>query len=450
MKITQEKINSLQAVLKVVVNPEDYQEKVAQVLSDYRKNAEIPGFRKGKVPAGMIKKQYATPVLVDEVNKLLQNELYKYISDEKVKVLGSPMPKEGQEVDWENDTTFNFEFEIGISPDLDIKITKKDKVNSYKIEADSTLVDKYSNDIAKRYGKMSNPETTSEGDLMMCEIAQLDVDGNLMENGIKNSATVASDYISDKKIKKEFFGKKVGDSFKINVMKAFTNHSDLGAMLNISHEELHNLTSEEFQFTVNTITTMLAADFNEELFDKVFEKGTVKTEKEFKAKIKEDAEKSYLGESDRMLKNDIVTYLLDNTKFDMPDEFLKRWLVHTSEEEVTLEQIEKEYDMYSKSLRWQLIENNILENFDVKVSAEEVEGHTRSLIAMQMGQYGQPVPEEDKMNEIVANVLMKEDERKKVYDQLYDVKTLALYKENFKLTEKAISYDDFVKLASEK
>ncbi|MDA9345222.1 trigger factor family protein, partial [Flavobacteriales bacterium] len=195
--------NSLQAVLKVVVNPEDYQEKVAQVLSDYRKNAEIPGFRKGKVPAGMIKKQYATPVLVDEVNKLLQNELYKYISDEKVKVLGSPMPKEGQEVDWENDTTFNFEFEIGISPDLDIKITKKDKVNSYKIEADSTLVDKYSNDIAKRYGKMSNPETTSAGDLMMCEIVQLDVDGNLMENGIKNSATVASDYISDKKIKKE-------------------------------------------------------------------------------------------------------------------------------------------------------------------------------------------------------------------------------------------------------
>ena len=153
---------------------------------------------------------------------------------------------------------------------------------------------------------------------------------------------------------------------------------------------------------------------------------------------------------DRMLKNDIVTYLLDNTKFDMPDEFLKRWLVHTSEQEVTLDQIESEYGMYSKSLRWQLIENNILENFDVKVSAEEVEGHTRSLISMQMGQYGQAVPEEDKMNEIVANVLMKEEERKKVYDQLYDVKTLSLYKENFKLSEKAISYDDFVKLASEK
>ena len=252
------------------------------------------------------------------------------------------------------------------------------------------------------------------------------------------------------KLKNNFLKKKVGDNFNVNVMKAFTNHADLAAMLNVSHDDLHNLTSEDFQFTVKTITTMLAADFNEELFDKVFEKGTVKTEKEFKAKIKEDAEKSYVAESDRMLKNDIVTYLLDNTKFDMPDEFLKRWLVHTSEQEVTFDQIESEYGMYSKSLRWQLIENNILENFYVNVSAEEVEGHTRSLISMQMGQYGQAVPEEDKMNEIVANVLMKEEERKKVYDQLYDVKTLSLYKENFKLSEKAISYDDFVKLASEK
>ena len=151
-----------------------------------------------------------------------------------------------------------------------------------------------------------------------------------------------------------------------------------------------------------------------------------------------------------MLKNDVVSYLIDKIKFDMPDEFLKKWLVQTSEKAVTLEQIESEYDMYQKSLRWQLIENNILANFDVKVEASEVENQTASLIAMQMKQYGQPVPEQDKMNEIVASILMKEDERKKVYDQLYDKKTLEIYKENFKLIEKAISYDDFDKLASEK
>ena len=450
MKITQNNINDLQAELKVVITPEDYQEKVDKELKNYRKNAEIPGFRKGKVPMSVINKKYRIPVLVDQVNKLLQEDLYKYISSEKVKVLGSPMPKDSQQVDWENTSTFTFEFEIGLSPDLDVKITKKDKVKYYQIQADNKLVDNYANDIAKRYGAMSKPEISEEGDLVFCEIVQIDVDGNVMENGVRNEATVSMDFISDKKIKKQFIGVTEGDSFTVNVMKAFTNHTDLSSMLNITHDQLHDLSSEDFQFTVKNVSRIKPSEMNLELFEKVYGKDSVKTEKEFKERIKDEAERSFVPESDRMLKNDVVTYLIDKIKFDMPDEFLKRWLVHTSEKKVTLEQIESEYDMYSKSLRWQLIENNILENYNVKVSTEEVENHTKSLITMQMQQYGQPVPQEDKMNEIVASILKKEDERKKIYDQLYDVKSLEVYKENFKLTEKAISYDDFVKLASEK
>ena len=450
MKITQNNINDLQAELKVVITPEDYQEKVDKELKNYRKNAEIPGFRKGKVPMSVINKKYRIPVLVDQVNKLLQEDLYKYISSEKVKVLGSPMPKDSQQVDWENTSTFTFEFEIGLSPDLDIKITKKDKVKYYQIQADNKLVDNYANDIAKRYGAMSKPEISEEGDLVFCEIVQIDVDGNVMENGVRNEATVSMDFISDKKIKKQFIGVTEGESFIVNVMKAFTNHTDLSSMLNITHDQLHDLSSEDFQFTVKNVSRIKPSEMNQELFEKVYGKDSVKTEKEFKERIKDEAERSFVPESDRMLKNDVVTYLIDKIKFDMPDEFLKRWLVHTSEKKVTLDQIESEYDMYSKSLRWQLIENNILENYNVKVSTEEVENHTKSLITMQMQQYGQPVPQEDKMNEIVASILKKEDERKKIYDQLYDVKSLEVYKENFKLTEKAISYDDFVKLASEK
>ena len=450
MKITQNNINDLQAELKVVITPEDYQEKVDKELKNYRKNAEIPGFRKGKVPMSVINKKYRIPVLVDQVNKLLQEDLYKYISSEKVKVLGSPMPKDSQQVDWENTSTFTFEFEIGLSPDLDVKITNKDKVKYYQIQADNKLVDNYANDIAKRYGAMSKPEISEEGDLVFCEIVQIDVDGNVMENGVRNEATVSMDFISDKKIKKQFIGVTEGDSFIVNVMKAFSNHTDLSSMLNITHDQLHDLSSEDFQFTVKNVSRIKPSEMNLELFEKVYGKDSVKTEKEFKARIKDEAERSFVPESDRMLKNDVVTYLIDKIKFDMPDEFLKRWLVHTSEKKVTLEQIESEYDMYSKSLRWQLIENNILENYNVKVSTEEVENHTKSLITMQMQQYGQPVPQEDKMNEIVASILKKEDERKKIYDQLYDVKSLEVYKENFKLTEKAISYDDFVKLASEK
>ena len=450
MKITQNNINDLQAELKVVITPEDYQEKVDKELKNYRKNAEIPGFRKGKVPMSVINKKYRIPVLVDQVNKLLQEDLYKYISSEKVKVLGSPMPKDSQQVDWENTSTFTFEFEIGLSPDLDVKITKKDKVKYYQIQADNKLVDNYANDIAKRYGAMSKPEISEEGDLVFCEIVQIDVDGNVMENGVRNEATVSMDFISDKKIKKQFIGVTEGDSFIVNVMKAFSNHTDLSSMLNITHDQLHDLSSEDFQFTVKNVSRIQPSEMNLELFEKVYGKDSVKTEKEFKERIKDEAERSFVPESDRMLKNDVVTYLIDKIKFDMPDEFLKRWLVHTSEKKVTLEQIESEYDMYSKSLRWQLIENNILENYNVKVSTEEVENHTKSLITMQMQQYGQPVPQEDKMNEIVSSILKKEDERKKIYDQLYDVKSLEVYKENFKLTEKAISYDDFVKLASEK
>ena len=450
MKITQNNINDLEAELKVIIKPEDYQDKVDKVLRDYKKNAQIPGFRKGKVPMSVINRKYRTPVLVDEVNKMLQQDLYKYISDEKVKILGSPIPKNDEEIDWENTTNFNFKFEIGLAPDLDVKITKKDKVNYYIIKADDKLVNNYANDIAKRYGAMSQPELSQEGDLVFCKIEQIDTDGNVIENGIRNEATVSMDVISDKKIKKQFTGVKEGDCFHVNVIKAFTNHTDLCAMLNIKQNQLDNLISEIFQFTIKNISRIEPAEMNKELFEKVYGKDSVKTVKEFKARIKDEAERSFVSESDRMLKNDVVTYLLDKMKFEMPDDFLKRWLIHTSEKDLTLEEVESEYEMYSKSLRWQLIENNILKKFNIKVSNAEVENHTKSLIMMQMKQYGQTVPNEDKMKELVSSILDKEDERKKIYNQIYDVKSLQIYKENFKLTEKAISYDDFVKLASEK
>jgi trigger factor len=399
----------------------------------------------------IINKKYKTAVTVEEVNKILQDEMYKHISENKVNVLGSPMPKKNEKViDWEKDNDFNFEFEIGLAPDFDVKITKKDKLNYYNIRADETLLNQYCNDIAKRYGKMGNIDISEEGDLVFCNIEQLDVDGEVMKNGIKNEATVSMDFIADKKIKKQFVGVKPDDILKINVNKAFTNHSDLGAMLNVKHEAIHNLSSEEFQFTIKSINRLTPAELNTELFDKVYGEGNVKTLKAFRDKIKEEAEISFVAESDRMLKNDVVTYLLEKTNFDIPDDFLKRWLVQTSEKPITLEQIESEYDRYSKSLKWQLIENKINENFDIKIEQEEILAHAKTLISGQMIQYGQPVLDDEKLNEIADNILKKEEERKKIMDQLYDQKSLTVYKDNFKLVDNNISYDDFVKLASEK
>jgi len=451
MKITQSRTKDLMATLKVEVVEKDYRENVDKILKDYRKTAVMPGFRKGKTPMSIINKKYKTAVTVEEVNKILQDEMYKHISENKVNVLGSPMPKKNEKViDWEKDNDFNFEFEIGLAPDFDVKITKKDKLNYYNIRANETLLNQYCNDIAKRYGKMGNIDISEEGDLVFCNIEQLDVDGELMKNGIKNEATVSMDFIADKKIKKQFVGVKPDDILKINVNKAFTNHSDLGAMLNVKHEAIHNLSSEEFQFTIKSINRLTPAELNTELFDKVYGEGNVKTLKAFRDKIKEEAEISFVAESDRMLKNDVVTYLLEKTNFDIPDDFLKRWLVQTSDKPITLEQIESEYDRYSKSLKWQLIENKINENFDIKIEQEEILAHAKTLISGQMIQYGQPVLDDEKLNEIADNILKKEEERKKIMDQLYDQKSLTVYKDNFKLVDNNISYDDFVKLASEK
>lgn len=450
MKLTQSKAKDLMATITVEVKAADYSERVEKVLKDYRKTAEVPGFRKGKTPMGIINKKYRTSVIVEEVNKMLQDELYKHITAEKVRVLGSPMPIDEKPIDWENDEDFTFEYEVGLAPEFDVKITAKDKLNYYKIKADAKLVDGYCNDIAKRYGKMSNPEASVEGDLIFCTIEQLDVDGIVMDNGIKNDATVAMDYIADKKIKKQFVGVKTDDLITVNVMKAFTNHSDLGAMLNVDHAAIHNLTSEEFQFTVKNVNRLEPAELNVELFDKVYGPGAIKDEKEFKAKVKSEAEAQFAGESDRMLKNDVVTYFVDKLKLAMPNEFLKRWLVQTSEQPITMEMLETEYDMYAKSLQWQLIENKILENHSIKVTQDDVLAHTKVLISAQMKQYGQPEGDDKQLTDIATNILKNEEERKKVYDQIFDERTLAVYKENFKLTEKSVSYDEFVKLASGK
>ena len=450
MKITQSKAKDLMATITVDVSASDYTEKVDKVLKDYRKTADVPGFRKGKTPMAIINKKYRTSVIVEEVNKLLQDELYKHISAEKVRVLGSPMPIDETPIDWEITEDFTFQYEVGLAPDFDVKITAKDKLNYYKIKADTKLVEGYCTDIAKRYGKMSNPDVSVKGDLIFCEISQLDVDGDVMANGISNEATVAMEYIADEKIKKQFIGVKKDDVLKVNVMKAFTNHSDLGSMLNVSHDAIHNLTSEEFQFTVKNINQLAPAELNTELFDKVYGEGTVKDVKEFKAKVQAEAEGQFVGESDRMLKNDIVTYFIEKLKLQMPDDFLKRWLVQTSEQPITMEMLATEYDMYAKSLQWQLIENKILENYEVKVTQDDVLNQAKKLISSQMKQYGQPEGDDAQLTDIATNILKNEEERKKIYDQIFDERTLVVYKENFKLTEKNVTYDEFVKLASGK
>jgi len=440
----------MMANIKIEVSENDYSEKVNDVLKKYRKDAVVPGFRKGKTPMSIIEKQYKTSIVVDEVNKILQDSLYKHITENKLKVLGSPMPLTDNEIDWKNNTDFVFEYEVGLAPDLSIKISQKDKLTYYNIKADDKLIENYCNDIAKRYGKMTNPSESIAGDLVYCLIQQLDATGEIDASGISNEATVSIDSIKDKKFQKQFIKIKADDILKLNVKEVFTNKADLAAMLKVSQGELENLESNQFQFKVIRINRLTPAELNKDLFDKVYPEKNVKSLKDFKAKIKEEAEKSFVMESDRMLKNDVVLYLVEKVKFDLPDEFLMRWLVKSSEKPLTLEQVKIDYPNYSKSLKWQLIENKILEDNDVKITNDDLISFTKDLVKRQMQQYGQANTDDKQLSDIAENILKNEDERKKISNQLFDEKTLIIYKDLFKLNQKSISYDDFVKLATEK
>ena len=450
MKVTKSNTQGLTSIISVEVEEKDYLDKVNNVLKDYRKTAQVPGFRKGKTPIEIINKKYRKSILIDEVNKLIQAELYQYIKSEKIQLLGSPMPVDDSSIDWDNSTGFNFQYEVGLAPNFNVNITSKDRLDYYKINVDDKLIDSYCADIARRYGKMSNPEISITGDLIFCSIEQLDANGVLLEDGIKNDATVSMDHIADSKIRKQLIGLKSGDVVTINVLKAFENHSDLAAMLAIKNEEINDLVFSDFHFTVKNINRLEPADLNVELFNKVYGPGLVKNKKEFRAKVKSEAEAQFVVESDRMLKNDVVNYLLDKLQLNMPDDFLKKWLIQTSEQPITMDMLNKDYDTYVKSLQWQLIENKILEDHNIKVTDEEVVEHAKTLIRMQMKQYGQPEGDEAQMSEIASNILKNDKEKRRVYDQIFDQKTMIVYKENFKLKEKSVSYDDFVKLASEK
>jgi len=444
MKITQEKKDDLNALLKINLSSKDYQQKVNDVIKNYCKTANVPGFRKGKVPAGQIKKMYGKSILVEEVNKLLQDSIYKYITENKIEVLGNPLPLENN-IDWENSVDFEFKFEMGLAPDFKVDLDKKVKFNFYKIKADKKMIDHYCNDVAKRYGSMIHPDISEENDLILGDFVQLDNKKNILEGGISHTASVALDVIMDKKSKKSLIGVSKDSEVIIRINKNFSK--DVSHMLNINKEQA-DLLDSNFKFTVKNISRMNPSDLNQDLFDKVFGKGSVNNKKEFRSKIQDEIEKSFIVESDRKLKNDVVLHLINKLNLKLPDKFLKKWLLQTNDKNLTLEQIEAEYTQYSKSLRWQLIENKIIKENNLEVTNEDVLNHTKDLIKQNFAQYGQKEPEENKLTEIAGKVLENEDERKKVYNQLYDFKTLSLYKRKFKLNDKSVTYDEFVKLAS--
>ncbi len=448
MNITQENVDELNAVLRVKVAAEDYLPKVESALKEHQKKASIPGFRPGKVPTGMIKKMYGRSILVEAINKLLNDSLYNYINENKIEVLGNPLPKadSGIHIDWDNQKDFEFLYEMGLAPKFNVDLSAKDKFTYKTVKIDEDLINKYISDISKRYGKVENVEVSGEGDLLNGDFVELDANGEILPGGIFKTSPIFLDRIKDEATKKALTGLRKEDKVILEAQKLSDNPVDIASMLGIEKEAAEKLTSK-IQFTVKNISRLAGSEINQELFDKIYGEGTVTSTEEFKVKIKDELSHMFVNDSERKFYNDVVEYLMNKINFDLPTGFLKRWIVAVNEKPVTPEQVETEFDEYSKGLKWSLIENKIIKDNGIQVANEEIIDYTKQMILEQFGKYDPtPMPEEE-LNKTAQRVLSNKEEAKKIYEKLYGEKVMTLFKTKFTLENQELTYDDFFKKA---
>ncbi len=436
MNITRENIDELNAVVKVDIAKEDYNCKVEKILKDYRKNANIPGFRKGHVPMGMVKKQYGKAVLVDEVNKLLQDALNKYLTEEKLDVLGNPLPKEQENFNWDQEN-YSFEFELGLSPQFEVNLQPKEPITHYKIVAGDEMIENQIKHIQKQYGKLISKDVVEEGDVVAGTFKN-------EAEGIDNQTSLPLEKLKGKENVEKFLGAKVGDTINLKTKDLFEDDHQLMDFLKVEHNKAHGI-DVDVEFTISEINRQELAELDQDLFDKLFGKDEVKSVEELKEKIKEDAAKQFKQQSDQQLLNDFTEALIENNKFDLPKEFLQKWIQTVGEKPLTEEEAKEEYDKSEQGLRFQLIEGKIIRENNLEVKFDNLKAFSTERIKEQMAQFGQMNPSEKELDDIAARVLSNQDEVKRLSEQLMNEKLLKFYKENLKLEEKEVTYEDFVK-----
>jgi len=446
MNVTQESTGDLTAILKLTLVEEDYKEAVDKQLKDYRKKANMPGFRQGHVPMGMIKKMYGTSVLADEVNKLVSEGLNKHIIDNKVDVLGYPLPNEekSKQLDFDKQNEFDFYFDIAIAPEINIELSDKISVPYYSLKITDEEIDKAVNDVKIRFGEEETPEVSAEGHSLQGNFVQLDAEGNAVEGGVNNAGFFNIDDIKLKTIKAKFVGKKIDDKVVFNPMKAFKDESKVNHLLGIT--DTNEATAADYEFTINKILLVKEAELNEDLFNKVYPNDELKTEDDFRKKIAGELKLHYTRDTDRQFLADTINKLIEMADISLPDEFMKRWLLESNQGKITKEQIDTQYDSYAKTFRWQLIEGKLAEKHGdkMKVADEEIRDKVRAYFT-QMGGAGAMA---DQLEGIIDSVLQNKEERQRIENDLMDEKYIALFKENIKFKEKEVDSKKFSEIVS--
>ncbi len=447
MNITVENSDKLNAVLHLKVEEGDYKEKVDTVLRDHRRKASVDGFRPGKVPMGLIRKMYYTPVLVDEVNKLVSESLFEYLQKEEIKILGEPLPHkdEDKKVDFEKDKDFEFSFDLGLAPELKLEVSSKDKVPWYTIKVDKKQEEEYVDAMLGRFGEFSDVEKAGKDELVKCTLVKSDKDGNEAENGIRTeNVSMSLDMMKDDDQKVLFSGVKAGDEVIFDVKKAYPNDTEVSSLLRIGKEEVAMLEGT-FKCQISGIQKFEKATIGQDLFDKAYGEGEVKNEEEFRARAKVEISKNYAKESEYRFMRDVRESLIKKAKIDLPLKFLKRWMVE-SNENMTAEQVEADFDKYEDDFRWQLIKEHLLQQQDINVDAAEAMEMAKGVAQNQYMQYGIPNVPDEYLENFAKEMLSKPEEARRIYDQKAEEKLVAWVKSTVTVGDKEISSDKFRKL----
>ncbi|GAK74500.1 trigger factor [Nonlabens ulvanivorans] len=441
MNIKRTDIDALNALLTLTVEKADYQEQVDKLLADYRKTANIPGFRKGHVPASLIRKKYRTPILVEEINKMIQQQLNEYITKEELELLGNPLPKAQEDINWDADD-FTFEFELGIAPQFDVDVKGKKTITHYEIKTDDDTLNRQIDRIREQYGKLIAKDTVAEGNEVTGVFRNDDED-------INSDATFKTDKIKGKTNLKKFVGSKVGDTLELKTKSLFEDDHDLMNFLKVEHDKAHGL-DIKVTFEITEVNERELAEMNQEFFDKLFGPGVISSKEELMERLREDAGRQFSQQTDQKLLTDVTEGLIENTKFDLPADFLKRWIANSGENPMTEEEAAAEYERSEKGLRYQLIESKILKtNPDLQLKFEELKDYSRTQIKAQMAQYGHTDASDEEIDGVVARIMQNQEEVKRMSEQLQNEKMLQFFKDNAKLKKKELTYEEFIKEAYE-
>lgn len=450
MNVSLDKKDDLNAVLTVELQPEDYKPKVEENLKSYRKRANIPGFRPGMAPMGMIRKMAGTSILADEINKLASSALYDYLKENKIDILGQPLNSEAKdsELDFENGENFVLHFDLGLTPEFEIKFSKKNKLTRYVINVDDKEVDKEIENLSKRYGSLEVVEKTEEDkDSLSGTLTELDGKGNTLEGGVEGkTTTVLLEMIKDKKTRTALLGKKIGDEVDVDVFKLFNdNENVMTSTLGLPAEGIKDL-NKKFRFNITEVKRFNPSPIDQSLFDKVFGEGEIETEEIFREKIKENLENYYRSETEHHVNHEVQHLIQDKHDFELPDEFLKRWLQQSYPDTYTEESTDEQYAKEANGLRVQLVKEKLLEDNNVELTSDEINQTSLGYTANMLRQYGMQNPDFDTVREFEQRNKGDENYMRQVRDIAVTNRVTEIIKDMIKIEEKEVTADKFYEI----